>query len=233
MSRNRRKNNIWLRVNNQLLLILLFSSLPAAASADAYKWVGEDGRVHYSDSQPPDTECEKIAIDQKRNDNCADVAERKRRLDEAEKQADLRIEERQKKLAAEQAAREARLDKQQQCFDARKQLVVLQTQMPVYRDTDGQIRAAWKYDIYKGEREYFDAAARAAEVANTKKLISEICQRPDDAAARANARKQWLRSERCTAARSQLEALQRPQAKSSNQAIEDMRREVDKYCKEE
>ena len=233
MSRICNRSGIWPRVKNQILLVLLFGSLPITASANAYKWVDEDGRVHYSDSQPQDIECEKIEIEQKHNANCADAAERKRRLDEAEKQADLRIEERQKRLAAEQASREARLDKQRQCFDARKQLVVLQTQMPVYRDTDGQIRAAWKYDTYQGEREYFDAAARAAEVANTKKLIETICQRPDDATARANARKQWIRSERCAAARSELEAVQRPQAKSSDQAIEDRRREVDKYCKEQ
>jgi hypothetical protein len=230
MSRNLARVN-WLRVKDQMLLISLLCALPAAASADAYKPVTEASSVEYNDRRVPESECEKIET---RNDeNCTAIAERKRRLDEAEKQADLRIEERQKQLAAEQAAREARLAKQQQCFDARKQLVVLQTQMPVYRDSDGQIRAAWKYDTYIGEREYLDAAARAKEVANTNQLISTLCQRPDDAAERAIARKQWLRSERCAAARSQLEILYRSQAKSAEQAIEDKLQEIDHYCKDE
>lgn len=233
MNRNWHRRNDWLRARDQVLLLLLFSSLPVTVSADAYKWVGEDGRIHYSDSQPPDTECEKIEIKQERNDNCDEIAERKRRLDEAEKAADRRIEERRKRLAAVQAGREAHLAKQEKCFEARKQLVVLQMQMPVYRDTDGQIRAAWKYDTYKGQREYFDADTRAAAVENTEKLITTLCQHPDDTVARANARKQWLRSERCAAARSDLEALQRPQSKSSEQAIEGKRREVDRYCKDE
>jgi hypothetical protein len=233
MNRNWRRRNDWLRVRTQILLVLLFSALPVTVSADAYKWVDEGGRVHYSDSQPPDAECEKIEIKQERNDNCTDIAERKRRLDEAEKAADRRIDERRKRLAAVQAGREAHLAKQEKCFDARKQLVVLQMQMPVYRDMDGNIRAAWKYDTYKGEREYLDDAARTAEIANTKKLITTLCQHPDDTVARANARKQWLRSERCAAARSDLEALQRPQSKSSDQAIEDKRQEVDRYCNDE
>jgi len=203
------------------------------ASADVYKWVGEDGRVYYSDKQPQDIECEKIEIEHRDPDKCAEIAESRRRLEEAEKQADQRIEERRKKLAAEQSGREARLAKQQQCHEARKQLVILQTQIPVYRDTEGRIRAAWMYDTYKGEREYLDDAARAAEIKSTKKLIAANCQNADDREAQAQARKRWIRSERCAAARSQLQAMKRPQAKSTDQAIEDKQREVDLYCEDE
>jgi len=227
-------SNVWSRVIDKAALIFLLNSLMMTAAADVYKWTGEDGRVHYSDRQPQDIECEQIEIEHRDLDKCAaEIAESRRRLEEAEKQADHRIEERRKKSAAEQASRDARVSKQQQCLDARKQLAVLQTQIPVYRDTEGRIRAAWMYDTYKGEREYLDDAVRAAEINSTKKLITANCHNPDDREAQVQARKQWIRSERCAASRSQLQAMRRPQAKSTDQAIQDKQREVDLYCKDE
>ena len=92
-----------------ILLITLFNSLTMTAFADVYKWVGDDGNVHYSDKQPQDIECEQFKIEQRDIDNCASKDESPRRLEEAEKNADRRIEERRKKSAAEYASRKTQL----------------------------------------------------------------------------------------------------------------------------
>ena len=119
------------------------------AFADVYKWVGDDGNVQYSDKQPQDIECEQIKVEQRDIDKCASKDESPRRLEEAEKNADRRIDERRKNSAAEYASRKTQLAKQQQCLDARKQLEILKTRLPVYRDIEGKFHAAWEYDTSK------------------------------------------------------------------------------------
>ena len=48
------------------------------AFADVYKWLGDDGNVHYSDKQPQDIECEQIKIEQRDIDKCASKDESRR-----------------------------------------------------------------------------------------------------------------------------------------------------------
>ena len=61
-----------------ILLITLFNSLTMTAFADVYKWLGDDGNVHYSDKQPQDIECEQIKIEQRDIDKCASKDESRR-----------------------------------------------------------------------------------------------------------------------------------------------------------
>ena len=45
------------------LLTLLATVCLAAAGSEVYKWVDEEGNVHYSDTPPENTESERVQID--------------------------------------------------------------------------------------------------------------------------------------------------------------------------
>jgi hypothetical protein len=85
----------------RMILVITFSLAPAATHAGAYKWVDEDGRVHYGDSVPPE-----VAGKERRK---IDEQGRTIRVYEAAKTPEQKEEE--KRLAAIRAeqSRQARL----------------------------------------------------------------------------------------------------------------------------
>jgi len=118
------------------------------------------------------------------------------------------------------------------CQEARKQLAILQEQLPIYRDVVGKLHAKWKYDTYKGKREYLDDTTRAAEIARTRQEIETNCPQESSAEDQSLARKKFIKSEYCAAARADLEAIERPEARAPKQEIEEQRKKVELYCKE-
>lgn len=44
------------------VMYAVFLCLPVEASADMYKWIDANGKVHYSDSAPPDTKSQKLDL---------------------------------------------------------------------------------------------------------------------------------------------------------------------------
>jgi len=221
-------------VKLKILLITLVAVAGMAAFADIYKWVDKEGKVHYSDKPPRDVGSKHMQIEFPDSSRPPDEGELRRRrlLEQAEKDSARRIEAQRAKSAAERAAREERSAQEQRCLEARKQLAVLQEQLPVYRDTEGKFHAKWLHDTYKGAREYLDDATRAAGMDRVRQQIVTVCQHPDDTADQDLARKQWIMSERCAAARADLEALEQPRAKTPRQTLEEKREEVKRYCKD-
>ncbi len=121
--------------------IILLSFLTTSAFAGVYKWVDKDGNVFYGDNPPQQVETESLEIDSKDTPERTEAPKvQQRRLQQAVKQADNRIEARQTKLAAEHTEKEARLAQDQRCLEAREQLAVLQESRPVYRDEAGRFR---------------------------------------------------------------------------------------------
>lgn len=222
------------RVRHYVLLITLFTLLGPFAFADIYKWVDKDGKVHFGDKPPQGMESERMQVEPSAVPVQPDEGELRRRrlLEQAEKDAARRIEAQRARAAAEQAEKEEHLAQEQRCLEARKQLAVLQEQLPVYRDEEGKFRAKWLHDTYQGERKYLDDAIRTSEIKRARQKIATNCQRPDDAEEQELARKQWIRGEWCAAARADLEALERPGARTPRQTLEEKRQEVERYCNE-
>jgi len=46
----------------RLLLLLAMLALPLAAAADIYRWTDAQGKVHYSDSPPPEAKAKQVKI---------------------------------------------------------------------------------------------------------------------------------------------------------------------------
>lgn len=223
----------WSRVEGRILLFTLLTLSNVAALADIYRWVDKDGRIHYSDKPSSQFESRRVRTESTDVPKQTDEGEALRRLREQSEQATKNRSEAQRaRSAAEQAANEERLAQEQRCLKARKQLAVLQEQLPVYRDEKGEFRAKWSGDTYQGKREYLDNATRASEVKVVRQNIATYCENPDNAKAQELATKKWRKSEHCAAARADLEALARPQARTSQQTLDEKRQFIEKNCKE-
>lgn len=219
----------------KLTILLIMLTVPGMdAFADIYRWVDKDGAVHYSDHPPQEIKSERLQLETTGMPGRPDEGElrRRRALDRLERDAEQRMEARRARSVAKRAQRSERLAQEQRCLEARRQLAVLQEQLPVYRDEGGRFRAKWLRDTYQGAREYLDDKTRASEIERVLQRIATTCQHPDDAEQQDLARRQWIRSEYCAAARVGLEALERPRSRATRQALEEQRQEVEAYCQE-
>ena len=203
------------------------------ATAEVYKWVDEEGIVHYSDNPPQNAESERVQLPSTPGPKGDPSEALRRRLEQAEKATERRSEERLAASAAKEGKRAARVARDQRCLETRKQLISLQQRLPVYRDEEGTFRTLSVYDAYEGEREYLDDATRALEIDRVRYAITTNCEHPDDPKELFLAYRERAKSKRCETARVGLKAVQRPETRSSPQSIEDARELVEKYCENE
>ncbi len=213
----------------KLLIVALIIALAFVATlAQVYKWVDEEGVVHYGDSPPQNTESEEIHVEggkaRKADESVSKL------LKQAEESAKQRAGAKQEKTAAAEAQAEKRQERQNRCNFARKQLISLQQQLPVYKDEEGTFRTVSRYDVYAGQREYLDDKAREIEIARVQREITALCEHPDDRQEQLVSGRERMMSKRCEAALVYLESVERPEARSPRQTIEEARLQVEKYC---
>ena len=213
------------------IILLLSVALIAIASAEVYKWVDEEGRVHYSD-KPTDTHKSK-EVD-------IEPGPSPEKIEKAREQAEKQKQRVHEKTVADQlekekrlAEKEKRLAQEQYCLEARKQLAILQEMhLPVYLDEQGKFRAKWAYDTYQGKREYLDDAMRASATEQAREKVVANCKHPDDAKEQELVRMRWIRSEYCAKHKAELEALEDPSTHAAKQDIEKKRQLVKMYCED-
>jgi len=140
-------------------------------ASEIYKWVDEDGNVHFSDCPPPPS-CDAEALRLPAEPDPEDVRLAQEQLDALlQQQQESREERKQEKLAQERRkvlAMQAALARKQVCLRARQNLHVLEKRRPVY------------YINEDGEYVYLDDAARLAEVHRMQRLIRENCEAAPD-----------------------------------------------------
>ena len=207
-------------------LTLLVTLCVMAAESEIYKWVDEEGNVHYSDSPPEHVEGERVHIDAMPppRDGSAE-----RLLERAEQTRVRLAAEREARASADKAEASRRAADNERCVFARQQLISLQQNLPVYRDETGKLRTLSKYDAYEGEREYLDDEERRLEMVGVQKDIERYCEHPGDRGEQFDAAWERMMSKRCEAARAQLQAVEADRH-SPRQTIEDARAEVKRYC---
>jgi hypothetical protein len=154
-----------------VLLGLVTATTLAFADSEIYKWVDEEGNVHYSDCPPPPA-CDAETIQAPDSPDPADVRRAQERLDEmlVEQQASKgeREQERLEKERQEVLAMRVAVAKKQVCIRARQNLYVLRVQKPVF------------YLDANGEYVYLDEATRQAEILRMKQLVAENCEPATD-----------------------------------------------------
>ena len=214
---------------NKVILFICVMAIAVISLGAIYKWVDEEGRVHYSD-KPTDTHKSK-EVD-------IEPAPSPEKIEKAREQAEKLKQRAHEKTVADQLGKEKRLEEkekrlaqEQQCLEARKQLAVLQElHLPAYRDEQGEFHAKWKYDTYQGNREYLDDGMRASAIEQAREKVIANCKNLDDTKEQELARIIWIRSEHCAKHRVELEALERPSAKTVTQDLEKKRQLVKMYC---
>jgi hypothetical protein len=144
------------------ILLLACLLLPPAVPAEVYKWVDEEGRIHYGDARPRDGEAEVVPTPPPPPDE--EVLRANRRLDafqETERTGDKSRAQEAKEAA--RAEREER-NREARCRAARQHLHVLGLERPLYHLDE------------QGNRAYLEDDQRAAEVAEVRKRVKEYCR---------------------------------------------------------
>ena len=141
-----------------LLAVALAMATPVHA---IYKWVDEKGVTHFSEHPPPDgKKAQKIEPKVTPPSSEARPADwRQREQDLRKRKIEQDQEDEQKKAKAHNSAAE----RTNRCAYARRELHVLEKQVPVY-----SLNA-------KGERVYLEDKDRPAEIALWRRAIAEHC----------------------------------------------------------
>ena len=151
----------------KLIILVLSFGVAAAASAQQYKWVDQDGKVRYGDTPPPGAKAQRLkppsggaapapAAEAKKGEKgekplTPEEAFRKRQEDAQKAQ--------QKQAQSEQASQAKRED----CARAQEYLRTLESGQRIVR-TDAQ-----------GERYYLEDAQIAQEAAKARQGVQQSC----------------------------------------------------------
>ncbi|MDH3320783.1 MAG: DUF4124 domain-containing protein [Betaproteobacteria bacterium] len=159
----------------RILILTMMLAFAAAASAQLYRWVDKDGRVHYTATPPPPGVTSRTlrtpsaapptsAPDDTAKD-AAGTEARKGPLTPAEQEQEFRKRQLEAQKAREKealAAKDAET-KQQNCARAQEALATLESGQRVSR-TNAQ-----------GERYYLDDEARAREADAARQAVRDWC----------------------------------------------------------
>jgi hypothetical protein len=129
------------------------------AAAQAYKWTDENGKVHFSDSPPPDRKAQELNVKPAvpANPNAKPGRSWESQLEES-RMNQLRAQ--QQKDAEERKARIA----ENECHRARYRLDMLQNSRRVYKVDD------------KGQRQYLDDKDRPAQIQSAQQAVEKHCR---------------------------------------------------------
>lgn len=133
------------------------------AYADLNKWVDADGKVHYSDTVPPDVSTQTVRNIAGKGDEKTPASFVPKSL--AEREAELKKSTQEKEDAAKKKAQQdAQAEaKKSNCNAARENVQTLEHSPAIVT-----------YDA-NGERSYMDDAARAQRLEEARKAISSDC----------------------------------------------------------
>jgi len=149
----------------RLALLAAVAVLVAAGSAGAatiYKWIDEDGNVHYGDRPAPDGSSERLAIASQPTD-----PSRVASLVDARREAQQEQQQQQAEAAGEQpspeAQRAAREERAKQCAMYKERLQQFLQSRRLYREDEN------------GERVYLDEEETLAARNDVQQKVEEYC----------------------------------------------------------
>ncbi|HEY3077285.1 MAG TPA: DUF4124 domain-containing protein [Burkholderiales bacterium] len=150
---------------NKLMVLLAALVFTAAAAAQQYKWVDDDGKVRYGDTPPAGVKATRLkqpAAAQAPAPPAKDAASKDKALtpEAAFRKRQQEREQQEEKAAKERAAAEA---KRQNCEQAQANLRQLQGGQRI-----ATLNAA-------GERAFLEDGQRAREAERAQKAVSEWC----------------------------------------------------------
>lgn len=144
----------------RILITLLFLS-PSIVQSEIYKWVDENGNVHFDD-RPGGGNKEKIEIKTTNTSSSSDT-ELQERLEQEKKLLEIYEEERQEKKLKKAEQREEKMKLKKKCAEAKD-----------YKRTLDESYGLYFLDE-KGERVKLSAEEKDAELKELNKFINKNC----------------------------------------------------------
>ena len=149
-------------MKHSLAIFLLLTSINSHAALN--KWVDADGKVHYSDTVPPDVKV-KTLRNSAAPDTIMPVSGVAAPKTFAEREVEWKKSQKSKEEVTQKAAQEqeAALVKQKNCEIARKNLATYENSPAIVTYNE------------KGERTVMDDASRNQNTAEARKSVSSFC----------------------------------------------------------
>lgn len=138
---------------------------PAGPAEAYFRWIDGDGRVQYTDFEPAGIPSQRIPLSSPATDDAPAISRS--------------TEDRPVDAFHDQDAQILPIEHIGPCADARRQLTVLYSDMPVYLDDRGQYQAAWRGDSYRGQRNWLGADDRTAAITAAREAVLAQCSDPD------------------------------------------------------
>lgn len=209
-----------------VLVFALFATTSSLAN-EIYKWVDEDGTVHFEERAPDDVKSEQVHVDEAPATSSS--------YPNSTRSRELTAGRRAPPSSADSTVFHESEDAQR-CGAALQQLSVLQVGLPTYRDEQGRFHnsANWLLDSYEGKRVYLDDAAMARAITRKKSEIHVSCASLGKSPAELESagKKSRVQSENCKIASAELELLRKDSSRASPQDVRDKSRLVEEYCAE-
>lgn len=150
------------RTTNALAGALATACLLAAggAAAQAYKWTDAQGKVHFSDTPPPDRKAATVSIKPQMPADPAAVARQRDWKAQLEESGTRRLEAQNQQAAEERNRKNA----ESRCLAARRNVDTYQREGLVYRTGKD------------GQREYLEDKERATLLARAQERVESDCR---------------------------------------------------------
>jgi hypothetical protein len=214
-----------------LFLVLAFF----AAGSEVYKWVDEEGVVHYSDTPPEDRQAAEVSIDQPPTEEARRQAEAL--YQQSIEQAGARKMERELQVQQAGEARQEYLERmtpeRERCFEAYLAIEALDQRGTVYQDEAGKVHhwSSLHSFWYESYRKRLDDSDRRDLIRHYRDEMDRYCDMPDrEVRSRAA---DWQRIQlagQCRMARAKYERLRAESSKTPASTIESARELIEKHC---
>ena len=146
------------RVMERTLIMLCLLSLSTVAGAEIFKWVDEQGRIHYGDKPVENSESITVDTDKKGNMNTGPSREEKRK-----RLLDAMQEDNERNQKEEKKNKEKKQKQKRKCLWAKDRLQRLE-------------RASYMYDLdSKGNKVIASNEQRSTKTEQLRKSIKKYC----------------------------------------------------------
>ncbi len=197
-----------------------------SSAGEIFKWIDENGVVHFGDKAPENIQSEEIQLDIQRSSTSIPVT----RFQKRQSRTELGLTDPQRDSRNTHPAG----GMSGACKSALQQLSVLENQLPTYRDENDNFHNTvyWLLDPYNGQRVYLDDMSRRNAITSKKSEIQTHCANSGQSADELKDIGEELRkrSEKCKIAAAELELARDPSSHPTRQYIRDKEREVEEFC---
>ena len=145
--------------------LFLLMAPDAGAFGEVYRWVDENGKVHYGDHPPEKSNAETVAIEKNPGSGVEPLPASPYAVDEAgKKEPSYAEKQRREREERRQSSREAKAEIEEACAERRKVVAQLEpTPRILLRTEDGEVQR-------------MDDDARLKSLAEAKEFLAENCK---------------------------------------------------------